>query len=122
FGMSRPITHDAEVRRRGDEAAAEMVQPDAVHQHPCDERVRTASQPACEGEPATAGREIRIFLRQLDWLAGEREHTQSAGPDGFLWLLRIAAMEEVGYWRLVCRLRQCADEILLVFALANLGG
>ena len=31
FGMGRPLTHDAEVRRRANEAATEMVQPDAVH-------------------------------------------------------------------------------------------
>ena len=121
FGMRRTLTHDAEVRRRADEAATEMVQPDAVDQHPRDERVCAAGEPARKGEPATAGREFRIFLRQPDRLAGKREHTQPAGLDRFLWLFRIAAMKQVRDRRLVGRLGQGGDEVLRRFSPANLG-
>src|SRR5437773_2478555 len=118
--MGRSFTHGAEIRRRADEAAAEMLQPDAIHKHPRNERVCAAGKPSREGEPATAGRELRIFLRQLDGLTGRLEHSKHAGMDGFLGLFRITAVKAVGDWNLVRRLGQDADEILRWFVCANL--
>jgi len=72
-----------------------MVQPNALRAparragstRPVSQRAKASRRPVVQNSD---------LLRQLERLAGGRKHTQSTGPDGFLWLLRIAAMEEVG--------------------------
>ena len=66
FGMRRALAHGTEIRGRADEAAAEVMHPDAVHQHAGDERIRAAGEPPGEGQaPAGAG-EFGILVRWAD--------------------------------------------------------
>lgn len=84
--MRRRLAARAEVVRRRDEAAAEVVLPKAIHHHARGERVRGIGNPVREFEPAAR----RAIFRQ--WLAAEnlREVTR----DFLAEALRVAAHME----------------------------
>src|SRR5436190_861751 len=124
--MRGSISHGAKIRRRANQAATEMMQPDAVHQYARDEWVGAAGQPSRKSKPAPAGRDVGIFRWELDRFSARsqawgREHTQPARQDGVFWLVVIAAMKQIRDRHLVRGFSQRADEILFWFARANLG-
>jgi hypothetical protein len=55
FGMRGSGSHEAEVVRGGDEALAEVLLPDAIHDHACGERVAGARNPLREAEATLRG-------------------------------------------------------------------
>ena len=74
FRMRRRCSREAEIARRGDDPAAEVMMPEAVHLHAGDERGGAAAgrgQGLCEGDAA----------RSVGQRGGTREHCGQAGRD-----------------------------------------
>ena len=73
FGMRGRGAHEAEVVRGGDEALAEVLLPDAVHDHAGGERVIGARDPLCKAEATIGKRRLRFGEnhrhRRLDEIA-----------------------------------------------------
>src|SRR5262245_21244236 len=97
-----------------------MLQPNAVDENACDERVVAAGEPLCKREASPARGEIGTLLPQFDALTGRREDTESPGDNGFLRLLWIAPMKNMRHRHFAGWLRQDSDEILWRFARAHL--
>ena len=64
LGMRGAVAGSAEVVQGGDDAAAEVVLPRAVDQHPGRKRVLPAGQPTGKREPAAARRQVRLRFCQ----------------------------------------------------------
>jgi len=93
--MRRPLAHDTEVRRRVDEAAAEMVQPNAF----TSTRATSGFDPPVSQRAKASRRPVVAKFGSFSAARASGRGAQAHSvhrPDGFLWLLRIAAMEEVG--------------------------
>ena len=97
--MAGRLGAQAEVAGRRDQARAEVVEPEAVHQHAGGERVVRAGDGAGQFEPSAAVRE-GLALR-----AGE--DLQELARDGVALVLRVAAQEDA---RVLLRLAVGDDE------------
>ena len=79
-----------------DQPPAEMVQPDAVDQHPGHQRVLAAGQVPGIGQPPAGRRQCRVIDRDRRASPVDGgQHRQLARRDGLLRLLGVAAGEQV---------------------------
>src|SRR5437899_1306618 len=106
--MRRRIAHAAEIARRADDAASEMVMPDAVHHHPRAERILRRRDPLRESSPPPA-REPAVVERRNPGRATTGNYRQESRLNQFAFP-RLGKRWEVARRRFVgfARLRHIA--------------
>ena len=83
FGVGWAAAEDAEIRRRIDEPAAEMIQPDAIGEHTADQRVLAVDKMPRVSEPSARAGSLWIRIRESR-TAVLRERRWSGRPAGRL--------------------------------------
>ena len=90
--VRRRLAKDAEIGRRGHQAAAEMVHPKAIDQHAGDQRMVAIGQVPGVGESSAAGRELWIVGRDRE--AARVEHGQLARGNILFGRVKVSAGEQ----------------------------
>ena len=73
--MGRPVTSEAEVARRRDDALPEMMVPKPVHEHAAGERVGRMGDPLCQQAAALPLGRVVCVIQQAAF--------EAYFPDGF---------------------------------------
>ena len=105
FRVRRAFAEHPEVAGGIDDPAAEVMQPDPVHERPAHERVLTGGQPIGVGETSAGRRQLRVVDRD----GGVAEDGELAGGDGLARLGVVAAVVEFALRRRVHRLDEHAE-------------
>src|ERR1043166_4242831 len=90
--MSWFLAGHAEIGRGADQAASEMMHPDAIDDDPRQQRIIGADEPTGEGEASTGGGQMGIALGKGNRTSGPGKNGESAGGNGIFGLFRIASM------------------------------
>ena len=87
--MGRRAAHDSEIAGRGHQPNAEMVLPDAIHNHPGGKRIVRAGQPASQPETPAATEEDHPAAQPAAVPAAPTQHDSVVGnakkKKGFHW-------------------------------------
>ena len=105
FGVRRALAKHTEVARRVDDAAAEVMHPDPVHQRAADQRVLTGGQPLRVSEAASGGGQLRV----VDGDGGIAEDGEFARGDNLAGLAMVATVMQFALRCGVDRFDEYAD-------------
>ena len=120
FGVRRTLPECSEVVGRVHDAAAEVMQPDAIGDHTGDQRMFAIGQPTGIGQSTARSRQRPIVVLQFEPRCRNRRDLQPGGTHHIGRLLEIAPMEDVRVGCLARNLGQHAQEFLHWFPLADL--
>ena len=104
LGMRRPAAQAAEVAGRGNQTAAEMILPDAIHHHAGGERIILGSDPLGQRAPAACG-DTAILGQNRGWRTSIRDRIRNHFDESRLHLRTargvVAALQKVALRRMV---------------------
>ena len=108
--MRRRLAKDAEICRRGHQAAPEVMHPKAIDQHAGDQRMMAIGQVPSVGESSAAGRELWVIGRDRKFV--RVEHRQLGRGNILFGRVKVTSGEQFRGWNLAGDFGQALHEIV----------
>ena len=114
-GMRGQRSQAAEIGRRGHDAAAEVMHPHSIGDHPRRQRVVGSGQPAGKRQPAAGGRQLRALGGKFGPPTFRRADRQRSRSNRLHRLAIVAAMKQLRLGNMRRRLGEHAQEFFRRF-------